>query len=800
MLRKFTFLLPLLALTICANFQLFAHNLPTQKPILPPVLQLVLDTKSDLTYLSEGCNNTDANFTFVLSQLASQPITFIVEFSGTATKDLDYTTTIPDTVRFATGQLTEQYQIKILADAVADDNENIHIKIRSTDGVYNDSVDINVYETLHLDFNPADIIYNCNGEGVPIKVSGAQSYSWTPTSWLNRSTGDSVRLITRDTGYIYVTGSFQGCIITDSVLVKHFSPEVQLIADSKKLCGADSVQLTAIPNIQGGTYIWAPAGLFSNHQSTVQDLFLDRSTIITVTYNYDGCVTSDSLHLTVVQGLEYEQPFTDTLVCNDQTINLGDFTQAPNYQFSPSTDIDFRDPDHPVIRPKASRNYELIITGQDTSCKKIYHFDIKVEDVTFKLESADSVNLCLDDSTRIQFNVDPSNVNVSWSPNDSTIRRESPGIFWVKPAVSTTYHFTATGPLGCTIDYNIKVRVDSMPEIPITNWNPKSKYCAGDSVLLTSPEVNKRKYPDITFNWTSIGEVNGTNDANLLIITQDTFLYIRRTVNVACMRNDSIKLNVVQPEILLNLQDSTVCADRPVTVMITNNITDIEWDPTTGVDCSNNCKTAVVRNGQSQQYKITGEKDGCPAVVFFNYNVRGVLSLNIKVTPEGQVAKGGEVILTITNPIPGVTEYEWKVNGRSIGTQGITVTVPVENQSNTYEVSVGPDPTGVHCGGYGVVNKEGIIPFINIPNAFTPNNDSQNDVFTAVAPEGVLVTNMVIVNRWGQKVFEANDNSGWDGKFNSKDAPSDTYLYRIRYRFSSGGDIEEKKGEINLLR
>ena len=566
-------------------------------------------------------------------------------------------------------------------------------------------------------------------------------------------------------------------------------------------CGPDSLVLNALTDPAGGIFTWAPARLFTQHQSAEQRLLLEESEIITVTYNYDGCIATDSVHITVVEGLVYTQPFTDTLVCNDQTLSLGDFTRAPNYEFRPTTDIDFRDPNNPVLRPKESRSYELIITGEDTTCKKTYVFNITVEDVTFNLMTEDSVNLCLEDSSRINFEVDPTDLNFTWTPNDSTIRREATGTFIVNPTVSKTYHFRAEGPLGCVVAYDIKVRVDSMPDIPITNWNPKDKYCAGDTVLLTSPEVNKAKYPDITFNWTSIGEVNSNRDANLLIITQDTFLYIRRTVNVACMRNDSILLNVVQPEILVNLSDTTVCADQPVIVRIlNNNITDIEWDPTTGVNCSDNCRTATVRNSQTQMYEIKGSKDGCPAAVNFNYNVRGVWWLNIDVTPAGPVAKGGQVTLTINNPVPGVNEYEWKVNGRSIGRQGLTVTVPVENETNTYEASVGPDPTGVHCGAYGSVNKDGIRPYINIPNAFTPNNDDNNDVFMAVVPDGVLVTNMVIVNRWGQKVFEADDNLGWNGQFNSKEAPPDTYLYRIQYRFSSGGDLEESKGEITLIR
>ncbi|MEA3495455.1 MAG: gliding motility-associated C-terminal domain-containing protein, partial [Bacteroidota bacterium] len=54
---------------------------------------------------------------------------------------------------------------------------------------------------------------------------------------------------------------------------------------------------------------------------------------------------------------------------------------------------------------------------------------------------------------------------------------------------------------------------------------------------------------------------------------------------------------------------------------------------------------------------------------------------------------------------------------------------------------------------------------IFIPNAFSPNDDGVNEIFTVVAPE-ILSFELQIYNRWGEKIFESNDqNKGWNGKF-----------------------------------
>jgi len=85
-----------------------------------------------------------------------------------------------------------------------------------------------------------------------------------------------------------------------------------------------------------------------------------------------------------------------------------------------------------------------------------------------------------------------------------------------------------------------------------------------------------------------------------------------------------------------------------------------------------------------------------------------------------------------------------------------------------------------------------------IPTAFSPNGDGENDKFKV---RGSLTSmTMVIYNRWGEKIFESSDqDKGWDGTFNQKDAISDSYGYYIVI-VKTDGITEKFKGDILLVR
>ena len=85
-----------------------------------------------------------------------------------------------------------------------------------------------------------------------------------------------------------------------------------------------------------------------------------------------------------------------------------------------------------------------------------------------------------------------------------------------------------------------------------------------------------------------------------------------------------------------------------------------------------------------------------------------------------------------------------------------------------------------------------------IPTAFSPDSDGNNDKFYV---RGDLISlNMVIYNRWGEKVFETTDKTKrWDGKLHGTALPSDSYGYYIEVVLPDGTE-QIFKGDILLVR
>ena len=88
-----------------------------------------------------------------------------------------------------------------------------------------------------------------------------------------------------------------------------------------------------------------------------------------------------------------------------------------------------------------------------------------------------------------------------------------------------------------------------------------------------------------------------------------------------------------------------------------------------------------------------------------------------------------------------------------------------------------------------------------IPNAFTPDKDGLNEVFTAVGEE-IKEFSMQIFNRWGEKIYETHDlANGWDGKAKdgSKIAQQDVYVYDIRLKDYTG-KLHTMQGKVTLIK
>src|SRR5690554_7095734 len=72
-----------------------------------------------------------------------------------------------------------------------------------------------------------------------------------------------------------------------------------------------------------------------------------------------------------------------------------------------------------------------------------------------------------------------------------------------------------------------------------------------------------------------------------------------------------------------------------------------------------------------------------------------------------------------------------------------------------------------------------------MPNVFTPNGDGNNDFFTFVHHKNIEEIDLVIVNRWGNVVYESNDvNFSWNGKVmnNGEECSEGVYFYLVKLK------------------
>ncbi len=95
-----------------------------------------------------------------------------------------------------------------------------------------------------------------------------------------------------------------------------------------------------------------------------------------------------------------------------------------------------------------------------------------------------------------------------------------------------------------------------------------------------------------------------------------------------------------------------------------------------------------------------------------------------------------------------------------------------------------------------LVNLPALVFF---PNAFTPNGDGLNDIFTFES-KFVRDVDFRVYTRWGELVFRTEElGEGWDGQAGGRPAPSGTYVYNAQLIDEAGNKII-KTGEIILIR
>lgn len=230
--------------------------------------------------------------------------------------------------------------------------------------------------------------------------------------------------------------------------------------------------------------------------------------------------------------------------------------------------------------------------------------------------------------------------------------------------------------------------------------------------------------------------------------------------------------------------DSEICPGETAEIIanISGTYSTIVWSGGTGSFNSNSNDTTTYTPNSSETGLITLNLkafDPCGNLKIdedFSFTIKTVNAISITADFANPVCTGD----TLTLYGNGGTTYLWSTGENTDSIKVVPSsdsTFTVGSLNNGCPVTAEIDILVQNC--------DIVIPFnpeISFPNVFTPNGDLTNELFTPTQFEGVVNQEFVILNRWGQIVYQSNDQIIiWDGKIDGKDASEGVYFYVETY-------------------
>ncbi len=300
-----------------------------------------------------------------------------------------------------------------------------------------------------------------------------------------------------------------------------------------------------------------------------------------------------------------------------------------------------------------------------------------------------------------------------------------------------------------------------------TDFDGKTDFNLDDvkSTFTTDPAAIFEYFKDATF--TQSINANFTND-----IPFAQTVYVRITLPGFCSANAKIDLKVNIPSKSSTLIDKYfICFGETITIDAGSE--NVSWKWSTG--------------------EITQTVDFTKAG---SYSVELMNALGCKYTHQFIISAENQPIIEVVNQTNnsieviangGVKPYKYYFNGVPQNSN-----ILLDPTESSYEIQV-ESATG--CFG-----PPKTIYFIKINNAFTPNADGINDVWSIENLDKMEQVSIVIVDRNGSKVFESTNakKTEWDGKSFGRALPTSAYWYVISWYDPVTQKNEQRQGWILL--
>jgi len=507
----------------------------------------------------------------------------------------------------------------------------------------------------------------CNGNSQGLIVSGASTYTWTPSATLTGANTSNPTASPTSTTVYSVTGtSAVGCgNLTPATVTVTVNPKpaYSLVGNAYTICSGGSQTFT----VSGAsTYTWTPSATLTGANTANPTASPTTTTVYSVTgTSAAGCgnLTPATVTVTVSPVPSLSLTANSYTICNggSQTFTV---SGGSTYSWTPAGTLTGASTANPVASPSTTTIYTVAGTASGCAPSSPLTLTLTINPLPTYSLAANSYTICNGSSKT--FTVSGAST-YTWTPS-ATLTGANTANPTASPTTTTVYSVTGTSTAGCgnVTPATVTLTVNPTPTYSLAS-NTYS-ICSGASQTFSVSGAS-------TYTWTPSATLTGANTATPTATPTATTVYsVTGTSNSGCgnLTPATVTVNVT-PTPTLSITGIKVICSGGSTVLTGATATNYTWMPGTV-----NTNTISVNPTANTTYTLTGANGSCTTSAVATVTVNPLPTITVVPSSTAICSGGGSSTLTASGAGSTGT-YTWTPSATLSTSTGSVVTATPTN-------------------------------------------------------------------------------------------------------------------------